>query len=44
MIIAFVFAIALNMGAWWFSDSIALRFSGAKEVSPEEAPDLHQMV
>jgi heat shock protein HtpX len=44
MIIAFVFAIALNMGAWWFSDSIALRFSGAKEVSPEEAPDLHRMV
>jgi heat shock protein HtpX len=44
MIIAFVFAIALNMGAWWFSDSIAIRFSGAKEVSPEEAPDLHRMV
>lgn len=44
MIIAFVFAIAINMGAWWFSDSIALRFSGAKEVSPAEAPELHRMV
>lgn len=44
MIIAFVFAILMNMGAWWFSDSIALRFSGAQPVTPEEAPELHQMV
>lgn len=44
MILAFVFAILMNMGAWWFSDSIALRFSGAKEVSITEAPDLHHMV
>ncbi len=44
MIIAFVFAILMNMGAWWFSDSLALRMSGAREVSPVEAPDLHQMV
>jgi heat shock protein HtpX len=44
MIIAFIFAIALNMGAWWFSDSIALKFSGAKEVSEAEAPQLHRMV
>jgi heat shock protein HtpX len=44
MIIAFVFAIAMNMGAWWFSDSLAIRMSGAREVSPQEAPELHQMV
>ncbi|GAB4109126.1 MAG: zinc metalloprotease HtpX [Roseiflexaceae bacterium] len=44
MVIAFVFAIAMNMGAWWFSDSLALRMSGAQEVSPEEAPELHRMV
>jgi heat shock protein HtpX len=44
MIIAFVFAIAMNMGAWWFSDKLALRFSGARAVSPEEAPELHRMV
>ncbi|MBL8166124.1 MAG: zinc metalloprotease HtpX [Anaerolineae bacterium] len=44
MIIAFIFAIVMNMGAWWFSDSIALRFSGAREVSREEAPELHRMV
>ncbi len=44
MIIAFVFAIAMNMGAWWFSSSIALKMSGAQEVTPEEAPELHRMV
>jgi len=44
MVIALVFALAMNMGAWWFSDSLALRMSGAREVSPAEAPELHQMV
>ncbi|MGQ9927724.1 MAG: zinc metalloprotease HtpX [Chloroflexaceae bacterium] len=44
MIIALVFAVALNMGAWWFSDKLALRMSGAHEVSPADAPELHQMV
>jgi heat shock protein HtpX len=44
MVIALVFAVAMNMGAWWFSDTLALRMSGAQEVSPEEAPDLHHMV
>lgn len=44
MIIAFVLAVLMNMGAWWFSGSIALRMSGAQEVTPEEAPELHRMV
>lgn len=44
MMIAFLFAIMLNMGAWWFSDSLALRMSRAREVSVEDAPDLHRMV
>lgn len=44
MIFAFVFAILMNMGAWWFSDAIALRLSRAHEVSPAEAPELHRMV
>lgn len=39
MIFAFVFAIAINMGAWWFSDSIALKFSGAYPVNETEAPE-----
>ncbi len=44
MVIALVFAVAMNMGAWWFSDKLALRMSGAQEVSPDENPELHQMV
>ncbi|NDJ62504.1 MAG: zinc metalloprotease HtpX [Chloroflexi bacterium] len=44
LIIALILATALNMGAWWFSGSLALRMSGAQEVSAEEAPDLHNMV
>lgn len=44
MMMAFVFAIMTNMGAWWFSDSIALRMNGAQEVAAQQAPDLHRMV
>lgn len=44
MVIAFLLAVAMNMGAWWFSDKLALRMSGAREVTPSEAPELHQMV
>ncbi len=44
MIIALVLAVGMNMGAWWFSDKLALRMSGAQEVSPAEAPALHAIV
>jgi len=44
MIIALVLAVVMNMGAWWFSDTLALKMSGAQEVSPDEAPELHAMV
>ncbi len=44
LMIAFFFAIITNMGAWWFSDTIALRMNGAQEVSPSEAPELHNIV
>jgi heat shock protein HtpX len=33
-----------NLGAYWFSDKIALKMSGAKPISEEEAPRLYQMV
>jgi heat shock protein HtpX len=39
-----IIAAVMNMGAYWFSDKIALRMSGAKPVSEEEAPRLYQMV
>jgi heat shock protein HtpX len=44
MFIAFLLAVVMNMGAWWFSDSLALKMSGARPVSPTEAPTLHRMV
>lgn len=33
-----------NLGAYWFSDKVALRMSHAKPLSEEEAPRLHQIV
>ena len=33
-----------NFGAYWFSDKIALKMSGAKPISEQEAPRLYQMV
>src|SRR5438067_512713 len=44
MVIAFLFAIVMNLGAYWFSGDIALRMAGAQEVTPEQAPDLHRLV
>ncbi len=44
MAFALVMAIGMNFFAYWFSDKMALKMSGAREVSPSEAPDLHQMV
>jgi heat shock protein HtpX len=41
----FLFMAAIfNMGAYWFSDKIALKMSGARPVSEGEAPRLYQMV
>lgn len=44
MILAFGFALLMNFGAYWFSDKMALQMAGAKEVSAEDAPDLHRLV
>jgi heat shock protein HtpX len=37
-------AVAMNLGAYFFSDRIVLRMNGAREVAPHEAPALHQAV
>lgn len=44
MIVAFGLAVVLNFGSYWFSDSIVLRMSRAKEVTAAEAPELVSMV
>ncbi|MGZ5316420.1 MAG: zinc metalloprotease HtpX [Solirubrobacterales bacterium] len=38
------FGAIMNLGAYWFSDKIALKMSGAKPISEQEAPRLYQMV
>lgn len=37
-------AIAMNVGAYFFSDRLILRMHGAREVGPEDAPELHRLV
>src|SRR6266852_3789261 len=44
MVLFFGIAVVMNLGAYWFSGDIELRMAGAREVSPEEAPELHQLV
>lgn len=44
MFIAIILALGMNFFAYWYSDKMALTMSKAKEVSPEEAPDLHNLV
>ncbi len=43
-ILFLVMAGVMNMGAWFFSDKMALKMSGAKPVSEAEAPKLYQAV
>ena len=44
LMIAFVFAVVMNFGSYWFSDKIVLRMYGAHEVDEAEAPQLHRIV
>ena len=44
MVIAFVLAAAMNIGMYWFSDRIVLRMYKAREVTPFDAPALHDLV
>jgi heat shock protein HtpX len=44
MMIAFVIAVLMNFGSYWFSDKIVLRMYGAQELAPADAPELFQTV
>ena len=44
VVIAFLFAMAMNFGSYWFSDKIVLRMYHAQPVSESEAPELYRMV
>lgn len=44
MIIAFMFAVVMNFGTYWFSDKIVLKMYRAQQVTEAEAPQLYSMV
>ena len=44
MVFALVMALGMNFFAYWFSDKMVLKMSGAQEVSAAAAPELHRMV
>lgn len=44
MVFALLMALGMNFFAYWYSDKMALKMSGAQEVSATEAPDLHRMI
>lgn len=42
--IAFIFAVIMNFGSYWFSDKIVLSMYGARQVSEADAPMLYRIV
>ncbi len=44
MAIAFIFALVMNFGSYWFSDKIVLALYRAKEVKKDSAPRLYNLV
>jgi heat shock protein HtpX len=43
MIMAFVFAVVMNFGTYWFSDRIVLRMYKAQEIQANDHPELFRM-
>lgn len=44
IVIALCLALVMNIGSYWYSDKMVLRMYNARELSPEEAPQLFDMV
>jgi len=44
VVIAFIFAMVLNFGSYWFSDKLVLSMYHAQPVSESEAPELYAIV
>jgi heat shock protein HtpX len=44
MVMALVFAVAMNGFVYWKSDTLALKANGARELAPGEAPELRAIV
>ena len=44
IVIAFIFAMVMNFGSYWFSDKIVLKMYRARQVSEGEAPELYSLI
>jgi heat shock protein HtpX len=44
VVLAFLFAMVMNFGSYWFSDKIVLRMYRAQEVTEAQAPELYHAV
>lgn len=44
MYLAFLISLLMNLGAYWFSDKLAISGSGAKPVAKQQAPELYKIV
>jgi heat shock protein HtpX len=44
MVVAFVFALLINFGSYWFSDRIVLAMYGAQPVDEAAAPEIYRVV
>ena len=43
MLIAFLIALAMNFGSYWFSDKVVLAMYHAKQLTREDLPELFQI-
>src|SRR5574337_1518400 len=44
MVVAFLFALVINFGSYWFSDRIVLAMYGAQPVDEAAAPEVYRIV
>ncbi|MBI2689923.1 MAG: zinc metalloprotease HtpX [Acidobacteria bacterium] len=44
LMLALVFAVVMNVGSYWFSDSIVLRMHNAQEIGPADSPEIYAMI
>ncbi len=44
MMVALMFSLAMNLGAYWFSDKMVLSFYRAQPLSEQDAPEVHALL
>lgn len=44
LVFAFIFALVINIGSYWYSDKVVVAMSGAKPADEKEYEDLHTIV